>query len=62
MASGTGTYAHLPPEPVETGTEQGEMEPLLGRPGDAVQPTTASMVKNLVLGEMNFQGPGGLLL
>jgi hypothetical protein len=34
--------------------DQGEMEPLLGRPGDASQPSGGIMVHNLVLGMPNF--------
>ncbi|KAI1344014.1 eukaryotic cytochrome b561-domain-containing protein [Xylariaceae sp. FL0016] len=48
MASATGIPQHTPIEP-DTGG-QGDMEPLLGRPGDASQREHAPILKNLILG------------
>ena len=53
MASATGIpdAPILNDEDVERVIEEPEMEPLLGRPGDASQVTGTSMVRNLVLGK-----------
>lgn len=40
----------LSSDAIEAGREQSEVEPLLGRPGDAAQPTGTTLVTNLVLG------------
>ncbi|KAI1269501.1 eukaryotic cytochrome b561-domain-containing protein [Xylariaceae sp. FL1019] len=48
MASATGIPQHTPIDPHTDG--QDDMEPLLGRPGDASQSNNGSIFKNLVLG------------
>lgn len=50
MASATGIPQHIPNDPADTDGQAGDMEPLLGRPGDASQRDEAPMVKNLILG------------
>ncbi|KAI8624051.1 eukaryotic cytochrome b561-domain-containing protein [Xylariaceae sp. FL1651] len=49
MASATGIPQHTPTDP-DTDGQGGDMEPLLGRPGDVSQREEASIVKNLILG------------
>ncbi|KAI2634272.1 eukaryotic cytochrome b561-domain-containing protein [Hypomontagnella submonticulosa] len=48
MASATGIPQHPPIDPDNDG--QGDLEPLLGRPGDASQREDAPIIKNLVIG------------
>ncbi|KAI1093824.1 eukaryotic cytochrome b561-domain-containing protein [Rostrohypoxylon terebratum] len=50
MSSATGIPQHPPIDNPDDGGEQGDLEPLLGRPGDASQRENAPIVKNLVLG------------
>jgi hypothetical protein len=49
MASATGIPQHAPIDPDVDG-QTGDLEPLLGRPGDASQREQAPIIKNLVLG------------
>jgi len=49
MASATGIPQHAPVDPDADG-QTGDLEPLLGRPGDASQREQAPIIKNLVLG------------
>ncbi|KAI5863381.1 eukaryotic cytochrome b561-domain-containing protein [Durotheca rogersii] len=48
MASATGIPQHLPIDPDRD--DQGDLEPLLGRPGDASQRENAPIIKNFVIG------------
>lgn len=53
MASATGIPQHPPINNPDDGGEQGDLEPLLGRPGDASQRDNAPIIKNLVLGMLS---------
>ncbi|KAI2466829.1 eukaryotic cytochrome b561-domain-containing protein [Annulohypoxylon bovei var. microspora] len=61
MASATGIPQHPPIDPGDGG-EQGDLEPLLGRPGDASQRDNAPLVKNLVIGTGVIAEAAGILL
>ncbi|KAI1418184.1 hypothetical protein F5Y13DRAFT_150780 [Hypoxylon sp. FL1857] len=61
MASATGIPQHPPINP-DDGGEQGDLEPLLGRPGDASQRDDAPIVKNLIIGTGVIAEAAGVLL
>ncbi|KAL0940777.1 cytochrome b561 [Colletotrichum truncatum] len=50
MASATGLPEPPPTQDQERNHDHGELEPLLGRPGDAQQPPDQFIAKNLILG------------
>ncbi|OHW91305.1 cytochrome b561 [Colletotrichum incanum] len=50
MSSATGLPEPPPSQDREPGNDQNELEPLLGRPGDAQQPPGQFIARNLVLG------------
>ncbi|KAI1447478.1 eukaryotic cytochrome b561-domain-containing protein [Annulohypoxylon stygium] len=62
MASATGIPQHPPINNPDDGGEQGDLEPLLGRPGDASQRDNAPIIKNLVLGTGIIAEAAGALL
>ncbi|KAL7623936.1 hypothetical protein AAE478_005493 [Parahypoxylon ruwenzoriense] len=59
MASATGIPQHVPINPED---DQGDLEPLLGRPGDVSQRENAPIIKNLVIGTGVIAEIAGLLL
>ncbi|KAI1135265.1 eukaryotic cytochrome b561-domain-containing protein [Hypoxylon sp. FL0543] len=61
MASATGIPQHPPINP-DDGGEQGDLEPLLGRPGDASQRDDAPIIKNLIIGTGVIAEAAGVLL
>ncbi|KAI1107290.1 eukaryotic cytochrome b561-domain-containing protein [Jackrogersella minutella] len=61
MASATGIPQQTPINP-DDGGEQGDLEPLLGRPGDASQRDNAPILKNLVIGTGVIAEAAGVLL
>ncbi|KAI0395969.1 eukaryotic cytochrome b561-domain-containing protein [Xylariaceae sp. FL0594] len=61
MASATGIPQHTPIDPDVDG-QPSDLEPLLGRPGDASQREQAPIIKNLVLGTGVIAEAAALLL
>ncbi|KAK6955601.1 hypothetical protein Daesc_003243 [Daldinia eschscholtzii] len=61
MASATGIPQH-PPVDSDNDGQQGDLEPLLGHPGDASQRENAPILKNLVIGTGVLAEAGGILL
>ncbi|KAI1805705.1 eukaryotic cytochrome b561-domain-containing protein [Daldinia bambusicola] len=61
MASATGIPQH-PPIDSDNDGQQGDLEPLLGRTGDASQRENAPILKNLVIGTGVLAEAGGILL
>ncbi|OLN95309.1 Cytochrome b561 [Colletotrichum chlorophyti] len=62
MASATGLPEPPPSQDRERGTAQDELEPLLGRPGDAQQPPGQFIAKNLILGTGVIAEFGAIIL
>ncbi|KAI2610932.1 eukaryotic cytochrome b561-domain-containing protein [Hypoxylon fragiforme] len=60
MASATGIPQHAPIDPDNEGQE--DLEPLLGRPGDASQRENAPIAKNLIIGTGVIAEAAGILL
>ncbi|KAI0096494.1 eukaryotic cytochrome b561-domain-containing protein [Daldinia grandis] len=60
MASATGIPQH-PPVDSDNG-QQGDLEPLLGHPGDVSQRDNSPILKNLVIGTGVLAEAGGILL
>ncbi|KAI0181406.1 hypothetical protein GGR52DRAFT_35654 [Hypoxylon sp. FL1284] len=63
MASATGIPQHAPTNSDDNGRgDQGDLEPLLGRPGDASQRDNAPIAKNLIIGTGVIAEAAGILL
>ncbi|KAI0837372.1 eukaryotic cytochrome b561-domain-containing protein [Hypoxylon sp. FL0890] len=62
MASATGIPQHPPINPDDGGQQGDDLEPLLGRPGDASQRDDAPIIKNLIIGTGVIAEAAGVLL
>lgn len=62
MASATGIPQHTPTDDGAGHLDRSESEPLLGRPGDAIQGEQTSILRNLVIGTAVISQFGVILL